>query len=67
MTHAEMQESIAEGIRRKVIYAIVRNNEVIFFHACHLGKTFTQEEADNALSAEQYLDLSNADYHAREN
>lgn len=67
MTHQEMQDAIVEGINRKKIYAIIRNGEVKFFHADHIGDTFTQAEADAALTAEQYLSMSNADYHAREN
>ncbi len=67
MTHKEMQDSIVEGINRKRIYAIVRNGELKFFHADHLGNSFTQEEANGALTAEEYLQLSNADYHAQEN
>jgi hypothetical protein len=62
-----MQNAIVEGINCKKIYAIVRDGELKFFHADHLGKTFTQREAEGALTAEQYLSLSNADYSAREN
>lgn len=67
MTYREMQEAIIDGINQKRIYAIVRDNELKFFHASRLSRLFAQQEADNALTADQYLALSNADYYSREN
>lgn len=67
MTHEEMQEAIVDGIKSGIIYGIVRDGKLKFFHRDHIGHTITQAEADHAISAEKYLELSNADYHAREN
>lgn len=67
MTHKEMQEYLAEGIRRGIVLGIVRDGVLKFFHRDHVGATVTEEEAKTAISAEEYLELSDADYHAGEN
>ena len=61
MTHDEMAQGIANGIRQGKILAVVRNNELRLFTDRHVGKHLTEAEAKTAISAEEYIKLSEAD------
>lgn len=67
MTHDEMVQGIANGIRQGKILAVVRNKELRLFTNKHVGEHLTEAEARTAISAEEYVRLSEADRSAQWN